>query len=454
MPATEQLPPGGLPSSPLSFISFLYSSSPGNTSSDFVWTSDKQTVVVWTGVAPTIFSLVAAIVVLTLAGVIWLNPLTRPSLSRQSLQMLLWVQVMSLIYSGTYLGEMLITGPTKWCNAVIILTLFASNFIDFVVMLIPINLQLALVHGLHTEGFVRWYLLGSLFAAIITALPGSVKNVWGWDPEALICWISLTSQKERNAWEIGAFYAWILISMIVASISTCIVLIHLLTYTRGRRGIFSMSINASSVSSNGKLVRSVAWRIILYPIVLIVANCISAAANFSITLSDGINSEATYVVWATSGFMYGIVPGAYALITLFVDPSFSRALRNALTGREPTDAWDHSVEMSSTQRKPGNATHTQIQIEFTTQVVTDIGDGGEYVGTPDSDTDNKKDLETGNDSAIVLDGVEKGTHEGVEVEFEGPETSHGVRTRRPIGDAMFQRRFDTRSRLKAEINQL
>ncbi|TFK49559.1 hypothetical protein OE88DRAFT_1702317, partial [Heliocybe sulcata] len=365
MPATMQLLPRASPSSPLAFISYLYSS----TSADFVWTPDKQTVVVWTGVAPAIFSLVAAAVVLVLAAAIWWNPVSRSSLSRQSLQMLLWVQVMSVIYSATYLGEMLITGPTKWCNAVIILTLFASNFIDFVIMLIPINLQLALVHGVRTEGFVRYYLIGSLVAAIITAIPGSIKNVWGWDPEALICWISVTDPQQRNAWEIGAFYAWILISMVVATVSTCIVLIHLLAYTRSRNKTFSRSMSTSTVSSNGQIVRSVAWRVTLYPIVLIIANCISAAANFSITLGNGINSEATYVVWAMSGFMYGIVPGAYALIALFVDPSFSRALRNVLAGRDPTDAWERSLELGSAHRKPGNT--TGIQIEFTTHVVTD-----------------------------------------------------------------------------------
>jgi hypothetical protein len=44
-------------------------------------------------------------------------------------------------------------------------------------MLIPINLQLALVHGIRTEGWVRWYLLGAFVCAAATAIPGSEKPV-------------------------------------------------------------------------------------------------------------------------------------------------------------------------------------------------------------------------------------------------------------------------------------
>lgn len=39
-------------------------------------------------------------------------------------------------------------------------------------MLIPVNLQLALVHGIRTEGWVRYYLIGSFLAAVATAIPG------------------------------------------------------------------------------------------------------------------------------------------------------------------------------------------------------------------------------------------------------------------------------------------
>ena len=116
----------------------------------FVYTDYNANVVTWTAVVPTVLALVAAVIVLCLAVLIYRSPETKGSLDRQSIQMLLWVQVASLVYNGAYLyvpqasfvrphiyrvfiftvfhrGEMLITGPTKWCNAVIILTLFGSR---------------------------------------------------------------------------------------------------------------------------------------------------------------------------------------------------------------------------------------------------------------------------------------------------------------------------------------
>ncbi|KDQ51347.1 hypothetical protein JAAARDRAFT_211127 [Jaapia argillacea MUCL 33604] len=443
----------------------------------FVWTPHDQTIVVWTAVAPAIAAVAAAIVVLTLAFLIWLNPGTRRSLQRQSLQMLLWVQGMSLIYSGTYLGEMLITGPTKWCNFVIIMTLFANNFINFVIMMIPVNLQLALVHGVRTEGWVRWYLIGSFLAALATALPGAIQNVWGWDPLALICWISLTNTAQRNAWEIGAFYAWIIFSMIVATVSTLVVIIHLMRYTRARDRKFG-SVSNSTVSSSGAIVRSVAWRITLYPMVLIVNNCISAAANFSITIDNGINDYPTFVIWAMSGFLYGAVPMFYALVAIFVDPSFSRAVRDLIAGRVSNGSWSQSVEMST--RKPA----TTLQIELTQHVVTDLGDGNLYTyptdSAPNTGASGKDFLSAGDlessasigqpfrhpdavhlSDKDVFDGDHDGDHlrKAMGVMIEEPEDQRlgqtiGIGGRMPLSEVMQRRAQEGRSRLRAELNQL
>lgn len=269
---------------------------------------------------------------------------------------------------------MLITGPTPWCNACIILTLWTSNFIDFVIMvrlstpltpapasprlqLIPINLQLALVHGIRTEGWVRYYLGGSLLAATLTAVPGgtspsprpspalnpltcnpAVNNVWGWDPLSRICWIKTPDPRARNAWQVGAFYAWILLSMLVASLATGAVIVHLVRYTHAHDRKFvstrcaplpafpssqrlggSRKARSSTSGSNGRILRTVAWRITLYPAVLVANNCVSAAANFMITSAGGINSTPTYVVWTASGFFYGALPLFYGLVALFVE---------------------------------------------------------------------------------------------------------------------------------------
>lgn len=108
---------------------------------------------------------------------------------------------------------------------------------------------------------MRWYLGGSFLAAVITAVPGgavasyayegllltqcvAARDVWGWDELTRICWIKIQDSSERNAWQIGAFYAWILLSMVVATISTAVVVTFLLTHARAtdRKFITSRSV--------------------------------------------------------------------------------------------------------------------------------------------------------------------------------------------------------------------
>lgn len=154
-------------------------------------------------------------------------------------------------------------------------------------MLIPVNLQLALVHGIRTEGWMRYYLIGSFLAAVATAIPGgtpsytpfclivylilyfaplAVKDVWGWDPLSLICWISITDIRERNSWEVGSFYAWLITSMVIATFSTLVVIVHLARYAYRRDRKFSLT--GGTGSSSGAIVRALSWRITLYPFIL------------------------------------------------------------------------------------------------------------------------------------------------------------------------------------------
>jgi hypothetical protein len=69
----------------------------------FAWTSERQNITTWTAVAPAILALIAALVVLGLTVKIYRDHQTRGSLKRQSLQVLISVQLASLVYSGTYM---------------------------------------------------------------------------------------------------------------------------------------------------------------------------------------------------------------------------------------------------------------------------------------------------------------------------------------------------------------
>ncbi|EIN06756.1 hypothetical protein PUNSTDRAFT_46155 [Punctularia strigosozonata HHB-11173 SS5] len=459
---------------------------------DFTWTSERQAVTVWTAVAPAIAAIVAALLVLGLSVKVYRNPHTRGSLKRQSLQVLMSVQAASIIYSATYIGEMLITGPTHWCNACIVLTLWASNYIDFCVMLIPVNLQLALVHGVRTEGWAQWYMGGSFLAATIISIPGAVKDVWGWDPESLICWTKITDASQRNAWQIGAFYAWQLFTMAVASISTLVVIAHLFRYARTME---HRIVAAHSTSTGGQhIVRAVAWRVIVYPLILIFTNCVSAAGNFTITSAGGILSDTTYNLWIVSGILYGLMPLSFALVTLFVDPSFNHAIRGLAFSWSPSSSTRTSRSVHTHPKPP-----TTIEIELS-RVVTVHDDSKQPMSAsptgalrPDAETQPRKTSDSAPstrssddlphkmpypDPELGIPNCEISTHDGqadlsmdvLRAIYSPPptptppdvplsDTSH-PRTRRhslfphSVVSAAMQRGREARTRLRSHLNQL
>lgn len=126
--------------------------------------------------------------------------------------------------------------------------------------------------------------------------------------------------------------------MVVATFSTLVVIVHLARYAYRRDRKFSLT--GGTGSSSGAIVRALSWRITLYPFILstpylfipvsfmhetqrdcdlVVNNCISAAANFAISGTGGIESESTFIIWCMSQFFYGAMPLFYALVSIFVE---------------------------------------------------------------------------------------------------------------------------------------
>ncbi|KDQ57335.1 hypothetical protein JAAARDRAFT_207617 [Jaapia argillacea MUCL 33604] len=295
----------------------------------FTWTNQLNEIVIWTSVGPAIGAVLGALVVLAFALVLSVNPETRTALHRQSFIMLLSSLLVSLIYSASYIVECLITGPTTWCNVSMIFGIFSTLFMQFLVMLIAVNLQLVFVHGLSTRGWVKWYILGSFVCALAITLPGAIKGVWGWDLNTNFCWTAITDPHQRFIWHMASLYFWTLFSTFVTTVSTFLVLGTLLFYSFQRRRVLSITQRTHNTIFNDTA-RAVAWRISVYPSIMIVTNCISAASDFSIDESQGITSWWSYVLWCTYGAFFGALPLCYAIVAIFFDPSFSSAVSSII----------------------------------------------------------------------------------------------------------------------------
>ncbi|KDQ53711.1 hypothetical protein JAAARDRAFT_61100 [Jaapia argillacea MUCL 33604] len=297
--------------------------------SGWVWTDELVQLTRWLAAVPTIAAILAALVVLGLALRLYLNRDRRHALRRQSFLMLLSVLAMSIPYSAAYLIETFLTGPSPWCAVSMFVAILTGNFIQFVVSLISVNLQLVFVHGVRTERFLKWYLTASLLLSIATSLPPTAKGVWGWDPLLDCCYVSLVNPKERRMWQIAALYFWSLLSALVTLVSTSTILGALVSHSLHRRRVLSLTQRTHNNVFNGTAV-AIAWRITLYPLILIVLTAVSTASDFSTDKSLGISSRSDFVVLCVYSFFYGAQPLLYAVVAIFVDPSFSGAVRQVI----------------------------------------------------------------------------------------------------------------------------
>jgi hypothetical protein len=131
-------------------------------------------------------------------------------------------------------------------------------FNHFVVMLIAVNLQLVLVHGVSTAGFMRYYLGGAVLATLAIGIPPAAYGVWGWNTEGHVCFINRPDAELRR-WDILAVQAWTASATLVAMLCTAAVLAKLVRMRR--------RLSTPDALQSAQLA-AVAWRIALYPAVL------------------------------------------------------------------------------------------------------------------------------------------------------------------------------------------
>jgi hypothetical protein len=120
----------------------------------------------------------------------------------------------------------------------------------------------------------------------------AIGDPWGWDTESQICWTRITGAGGRTAWQVSAYDAWTLLSVVVATLSTLVVVVHLVRFARlvNRRLASSLVLTVSSSPMSTRVVYYISWRVVLYPLILILARSIPAATDLSITASRGIES--------------------------------------------------------------------------------------------------------------------------------------------------------------------
>jgi hypothetical protein len=136
---------------------------------------------------------------------------------------------------------------------------------------IAVNLQLIVVHGVSTTGFIKYYVGGAWLVTAIIMAVSAANNVWGWEPKSQTCFMALSDPARRRFWNIASLHAWTLLSMTICLVCTACVLVRLLR----TRAYIQQALVASTQSSKVQMhqLNHVAWRICVYPAILSTCAC-------------------------------------------------------------------------------------------------------------------------------------------------------------------------------------
>ncbi|KAK1229964.1 hypothetical protein PQX77_006958 [Marasmius sp. AFHP31] len=275
--------------------------------------------------------------VLLLALVATTHPKARKLIDRVSFRLLVATIAINLANTIVDLyisGNVQLKNPPS-CQALVWSKAFTGNFSSTLLLLIGLNLQLVMIHGVNGNKMERFYYPGAFLLAMLSSIPLFCDfDQYRWDSDHRMC--AYMANKPEQVERIGTQVFWP-IFCIVGEIVTfiCIVVFMIrnkvfdLTFRKryAEPQSYSTSPHSSqpSLPSVGSLLtpsknRMIIFRIALYP--LLAAFTLSVLVVSVFLVHTGKSTPMTFFVSATIVCSRPIV---YAVLAIF-DPSMVRAL--------------------------------------------------------------------------------------------------------------------------------
>ncbi|BEI92232.1 uncharacterized protein CcaverHIS019_0410520 [Cutaneotrichosporon cavernicola] len=308
-------------------------------------------------------SLVCCLTILLTAAWVWTVRSARVFLDRVSFRLLLSCLVWEIVYDVNYISVVLAARPNHACAVGIYFMIGTLSVVNFLCTCIAINLFVTIVLGLNPirMGLERWYIGCSIFLGLFIPIIPAALGHFGWDPLYHVCWIK-SSQRVRVTNFVLDLYLWQLLSCLVATVCVAITLFKLFRQGRATsRALFggdSLNFEMSSDSTDdtdghGKGRRrffrgrrnsvkrermfghledrfvSIAIRVSLYPITLVIVNSVIAIGDLYISLQGGVHSRAVYGLYCVYYLFYGVRGVCFAMLAAFVDPCLRKGFRAA-----------------------------------------------------------------------------------------------------------------------------
>ncbi|CAK9780256.1 unnamed protein product [Cutaneotrichosporon oleaginosum] len=249
--------------------------------------------------------------------------------------------------------------------------------VNYLCTCIAINLFVTIVLGLNPirMGLERWYIGLSIFIGLFVPIIPAALGHFGWDPIYHVCWIK-SSEKARVTNFVLDLYLWQLLSCAIATVAVAITLWKLFRQGRATsRALFggdSLNFEMSSDSTDDtdhrkkgkRLFRgrrnsikrermfghledrfvSIAIRVSLYPITLVIVNGVIAIGDLYISLQGGVKSKAVYGLYCVYYLFYGVRGVTFAMLAVIVDPCLRKGFRAAYREKFPSPSLENDKD--------------------------------------------------------------------------------------------------------------
>ncbi|KAK0201980.1 hypothetical protein DFS33DRAFT_1037060 [Desarmillaria ectypa] len=333
--------------------------------------------------------------VLLVIAVVMIHPVSRHQLDRVSFRIMIYALIANMVFGITSTVSGLQTYDSETCNVAMWLLMLTLELSTFLLFCIALNLQLVLVHGVRGQVMEKYYIIGSITAAVAITVPPFATKQYGWDPINDACWYSSDDTAVRLRWQIGTQIFWSLASVVGEFVAFFAVLGYMLrhqilhgnavrsrshsTGTRSR----TQSINTTTVrvpTNHAKTYQTVIIRISLYPLASLIINTVTVACDLYASTSGGTpTSQTAYNVLLLNDFCYGGRAIVYAVLAA-TDPSLIRAIKSLwMHARGKTDNTSGSTSHGP---KTTTTSHGQITVHIELSEVRQLDDGSELPASP------------------------------------------------------------------------
>ncbi|KAK1222110.1 hypothetical protein PQX77_015034 [Marasmius sp. AFHP31] len=319
---------------------------------------------------------------LLIIALLFIHPVSRPTLDRVSFRMFVYA------LCGTLADSLTIPvshnyASYKVCPIVGSVSIFGSHVSSFLFFCIGLNLQLVMVHAVDGQKAEKYYVGGSLTLALILGISTFVSKLWTFSPMLHTCWVHSSNPTKQIAWQIANQHFWnflVMLGELVAFISVLVYMLRLKVFDAGpARGSQTRDNDHPELSASRqyqkprgpKQYRNIVLRIALYPLLSLTTLGIVSIGNVYLA-SRGLKNRADSRVLAIRAVQ--AFRGTLYTLVACLDPSLWRAFRSLYQHYRPTRARSGSNTVSGSDNTWENLPNLQ-QLEL----------GG--VGSADRDDD-------------------------------------------------------------------